>query len=130
VKFTKSTKIKYKFFYFQLQSLNGSNNFLSNIKEKTLLTLIWLKMMKYVPLKLSNIMQFRFLEWVNSKLLDWLKRWLISMEVMRREFWFSVKKKCKLITCQKISKFKTNLYMVMSIKGEGKMLTEILRLEF
>jgi len=130
VKFTKSIRTKYKSFYSQLPSLNGLNNFLNNIRERTLLTLIWLKMMKYVPQKLSNIMQSKFLDWENFKLLDWLKRWLISMEGMKREFWFSVKRKWKLITCQKISKLKTSLYMVMFIKGEGKMLTEILRLEF
>ena len=129
VKFIKSTKIKYKFFCSLLQSLNGLKNYLSSIKKRMLLTLTWSKMTKFVHLKPSNITQYKFLVWVNMKWLLWLRKWLINMEDVKREFWYSVKGKHKLIICLKILKSETKRYTEILFRQEDKMLTEILKLE-
>ena len=129
VKFIKSTKIKYKFFCSLLQSLNGLKNYLSSIKKRMLLTLTWSKMIKFVHLKPSNITQYKFLIWANMKRLLWLRKWLINMEGVKREFWYSVKRKHKLTICLKILKLEMKHYTEILLREEDKMLTEILKLE-
>jgi len=75
-------------------------------------------------------MLFKLADLVKYKLLDLLSKWLISMEVMKKEYLFSVTKRLKLIVYQEILEFKTNLFMEMLRKLEDNTLIEILRPDY
>lgn len=86
--------------------------------------------MKYEHQRQLNIMLFKLADLVKYKLLDLLSKWLISMEVMKKEYLFSVTKRLKLIVYQEILEFKTNLFMEMLRKLEDNTLIEILRPDY